>query len=392
MSALHEPTVAEDELRPTHLEVDLALLAQNYELIARHVAPAQVMPILKANAYGHGAVAVAKKLEQIGAPYVGVAYLEEGLRLRQAGVQMPVLVMGGIVGSQVPRFLEHDLTLTASSIDKLTAIDECAARMGRSARVHLKIDTGMERIGVHWYSAEKLLEASLSKRHLKIEGVFTHFANADEAELSHARLQLERFHEALYFYERRSLPTPLRHAANSGAILQLPESHLDMVRPGILFYGSSPAQGLRLSLPVQQALRWLTRVVFFKVVQPRHPVSYGSSWSPHEQTRVITLPVGYGDGYVRSMSGRAEVLLRGRRVKVVGRICMDQVMVDIGWTSAFNGDEVVLLGSSREDPGATIRIEELAEWAGTIPHEVLTSINTRVPRVYVDGSVGHERG
>jgi alanine racemase len=166
-----------------------------------------------------------------------------------------------------------------------------------------------------------------------------------------------------------------------------------MVRPGILFYGASPSTSLPLSLPVKQALRWVTSVVFFKVVQAGFPVSYGSSWSPGEQTRVITLPVGYGDGYVRSMTGRAEVLLHGRRVKVVGRICMDQVMVDIGWTSAFNGDEVVLLGNSVEaggsgrepdtdDSGRAIRIEELATWAGTIPHEVLTSINTRVPRIY----------
>jgi len=138
-----------------------------------------VMPILKANAYGNGLVAVAQKLEAIGAPYVGVAYLEEGLRLRQAGVRMPVLVMGGIVGSQIPRFLEHDLTLTASSVDKLRAIEECAALLGKRARVHLKIDTGMERIGVHWYSAEKLLEASLTMAHLEVEGIFTHFANAD---------------------------------------------------------------------------------------------------------------------------------------------------------------------------------------------------------------------
>src|SRR4051812_45691358 len=172
------------------------------------------MPILKANAYGHGLVAVAQKLESIGAPYVGVAYLEEGLRLRQAGVRIPVLVMGGIVGSQVPRFLENDLTLTASSVDKLQAIDECAGSMGCTARVHLKIDTGMERIGVHWYSAEKLLEASLATKHVRVEGVFTHFANADERDLTHARLQLERFHEALDFYARRSLPPPLRHAAN----------------------------------------------------------------------------------------------------------------------------------------------------------------------------------
>jgi alanine racemase len=381
VTPLHEPTVTLTELRPTHLEVDLDCLAENYRVIAQHVAPARVMPILKANAYGHGLVAVARKLEQVGAPYVGVAYLEEGLRLRQEGVSLPVLVLGGIVGSQIPLFVEHDLTLTASSVDKLTAIDECAAGLKKRARVHLKIDTGMERIGVHWYSAERLLEASLQVKHVEVEGIFTHFANADDRDLGHARLQLERFHEVLSFYERRSLPTPLRHAANSGAILQLPESHLDMTRPGILFYGATPALDLPLALPVKQALRWLTRVVFFKVVKAGQPVSYGSTFAPREMTRVVTLPVGYGDGYVRAMSDKAEVIVHGQRFPVVGRICMDQIMVDIGWNSAYNGDEAVLLGASGD---AQIRIEDLAAWAGTIPHEVLTAINTRVPRVYLE--------
>ena len=376
---LHEPTLSLAELRPTHLEVDLACLRDNYRVIAEHVAPARVMPVLKANAYGHGLLPVAQMLERIGAPMIAVAYLEEALRLRQDGVRMPVLVLGGIVGSQIPRFLEHDLTLTASSLDKLEAIEACAAASGVRGRVHLKIDTGMERIGTHWYSANKLLEASLRTRHVEVEGIFTHFANADEPDLTHARLQLERFQEVLRFYERHSVPPPLRHAANSGAILQLPESHFDWVRPGILFFGSSPSIDLRLTLPVRQALRWITKVVFFKVVQPGNPVSYGSRWAPSEQTRIITLPVGYGDGYMRAMSGRAQVIVNGRRMPVVGRICMDQVMVDIGWSSAYNEDEVILLGQSA---GAEIRIEELAAWGNSIPHEVLTSINTRVPRIY----------
>jgi alanine racemase len=376
---LHEPTIATDELRPTHLEVDLERLAENYRAIAKHVAPARVMPILKANAYGHGLVEVARKLEAIGAPYVGVAYVEEGLRLRQHGVRLPILVLGGILGSQIPRFIEHDLTLTASSVDKLRAIDEHAAALGRPATVHLKIDTGMERIGVHWYSADRLLEASLACRHVRVEGIFTHFANADARDLGHARLQLERFHEVLRFYERRSLPPPLRHAASSGAILTLPESHLDLVRPGVLFYGAGPSPEVPVTLPVRQALRWVTRVVYFKVVKPGHPVSYGSTWAPADLARVVTLPAGYGDGYSRAMSGRAEVILHGKRYPVVGRICMDQIMVSIGWDAAHNGDEAVLLG---ESGSAAITIEELAAWAGTIPHEVLTSINTRVPRVY----------
>jgi alanine racemase len=245
--------------------------------------------------------------------------------------------------------------------------------------VHLKIDTGMERLGMHWYSAEALLEASLATPHLDIEGIFTHFANADGHDLTHARLQLERFHEVLSFYDRRSLPTPLRHAANSGAIAQLPESHFDFVRPGILFYGARPSPEVPNVIPVRSALRWISRVVFFKVVKPGNPISYGSTFQPSEMVRVVTLPVGYGDGYARAMSGQAQVLLAGKRRPVVGRICMDQVMVSIGWDSAYNGDEVVLLG--RQDDGE-IGIEDLAAWAGTIPHEILTSINTRVPRVY----------
>jgi alanine racemase len=291
------------------------------------------------------------------------------------------LVLGGIVGDQIPRFIENELTLTASSIDKLTAIEECSARLGRRARVHLKVDTGMERIGVHWATAERLLAHAARAKHVDVEGVFTHFATADEPDLSFSKLQLERFLEVTSFYERHGLRVPLRHVANSGAILRMPESHLDMVRPGILFYGAPPASELPLTIPVQQALRWVTRVVYFKVVGAGRSVSYGGVFSPAAATRVITLPVGYGDGYLRAMSGKAEVLVHGERRPVIGRICMDQIMVDIGWNSAFNGDEVVLLGRSGNEH---IRIEDLARWAGTIPHDVLTSINTRVPRVALD--------
>lgn len=376
---LHAPTISDAELRPTHLEVDLGVLATNYAAIAAHVAPARVMPILKANAYGHGLVEVARLLETVQAPMVGVAYLEEGLRLRQQGIRLPVLVMSGIVSAQIPLFLAHDLHLTASSVDKLHAIEEVAAAMGRSARVHLKIDTGMERIGVHWYSAERLLEASLACRHVHVEGIFTHFANADAPDPSHAHLQLERFEEVLRFYERRALPLPIRHAASSGAIAGLPASWLDMVRPGVLFYGARPSAHIPAVVPVRGALRWVTRVVFFKVVPAGHPVSYGSTYTPTTPERVVTLPVGYGDGYMRAMSGRAQVLLGGTRYPVIGRICMDQVMASIGWGTAYNGDAAVLLGCDGADE---ITAEDLAAWAGTIPHEVLCSINTRVPRVY----------
>ena len=378
---LHEPTISDGVLRPTHLEVDLGRVAANYRAIAAH-SSAPVMPILKANAYGHGLVPVATRLQAEGAPYLGLAFLEEGIRLREAGVTTPILVLGGILGSQIPLFLEHDLDLTASSVDKLMAIEEAAAATGVRARVHLKVDTGMERIGIHWYTAERLLEASLRCKHVDVQGVFSHFASSDSDDLTYARLQLERFLEVLDFYERRSLATPLRHIANSGAVLQMPEAALDMVRPGILLFGVAPSSSVPMTVDVQPAMTWKSRVVYFKVVQAGNPVGYGSTWAPAKQTRLVTVPVGYGDGYLRSMSHHAHVILHGKRYPVVGVICMDQVVVDIGWDSAYNGDEVVLLG---EGQGQSLRVEELADWAGTIPYEVLTNINTRVPRVYVSG-------
>ena len=377
---LHAPTAADDGvMRPTRVDVDLDVLADNFAAIRAHVGGRPLMPVLKANAYGHGLVPVARRMEAEGAAILAVAYLEEGILLRRAGIRCPILVLGGVVGEQIPLFLAHDLRITASSVSKLQAVEACAAAAGATATVHLKIDTGMERVGVHWYSAAPLLEASLRCPHVRVEGVYSHLANSDLTDPAPTRQQLDRFTEALDFYERRSLPTPLRHIANSGAVLQHPDTWLDMVRPGILLYGVLPAPGLQLRVPVRPALRWSTRVVYFKVVPAGAPVSYGSTWAPPTQTRIITLPVGYGDGYFRAMSGQAQVLVAGRRCPVVGRICMDQMMVDIGEGSAHNGDEVVLLGGSGAD---AIEADALAGWAGTIAYEVLTNINTRVPRVY----------
>ncbi|MCP4417497.1 MAG: alanine racemase, partial [Chloroflexi bacterium] len=343
--ALNEPTISSNGvLRPTYIEVNLARLTQNYRTIEQAVSPAKVMPILKANAYGHGLVQVARHVVGLGAPYLGVAFLEEGILLREAGIDVPVLVMGGIIGNQIPLFLQHSLTITASSVEKLAQIDAAAAVMGVQAKVHLKIDTGMERIGVHYYSADGLLEAALGCEYCLVEGIYSHFANADTAVLHSANIQLDRFNQVLSFYESRGLPPPpLRHLANSAAILQLPRSHFDMVRAGILLYGVYPANDVAKTIAVRPVLSWKSRVVYFKVVQPNHPVSYGSTWQSDHMIRVVTVPVGYGDGYFRRMSGRAQVIIRGRRYPVIGRICMDQLMVNIEWETAYNNDEVILL-------------------------------------------------
>jgi len=354
----NQPVIAAGEtVRATWAEVNLSRLSQNLQAIRAHVAPARVMIVVKANAYGHGLAEVTRQLGPL-ADYIGVAVLEEGIFLRELGVKAPILVLGGIWGDQVPQYLQYDLTLTASSVERLEQIDGAAARMGVKAKVHLKIDTGMERIGVHYYSAGTLQEATLQCKHVEVEGIFSHFANSDAVDLSHARLQLERFQEVLRFYEKNSLPMPIRHMANSAAILQLKESHLDMVRPGIMLYGVYPAKNVARTVEIRPALTWKSRVVYFKLVKAGHPVSYGSTWQSDHAVRVVTVPVGYGDGYFRSMSNQAQVLIRGKKYPQVGRICMDQMMVNIENDSAFNGDEVTLLG---ESDSTAITAQELAD-------------------------------
>lgn len=382
MTAFNHPiiSISDEVVRPTVAEINLDRITKNYRAIEKFVAPAKVMPVLKANAYGHGLIQVARHVVTLGAGYLGVAVLEEGILLREAGIKVPILVMGGILGNQVPIFLKYKLTLTASSVEKLQQIDEAASALGVQAKVHLKIDTGMERLGIHYYSAESLLTAALACQHCLVEGIFSHFANADAANLHSASEQLNRFNQVLGFYEKQGVERPsLRHMANSGAILQLPASRYDMVRAGILLYGVYPSHEVAHTIHVQPALAWKSRVVYFKVVKPGHPVSYGSTWQSDHLVRVVTLPVGYGDGYFRSASGKAQVIIRGRKYPVIGRICMDQMMVNIEWETAFNDDEVILIGQAGDE---IIRVEDLAEWAGTIPYEILTNINTRVPRVY----------
>jgi alanine racemase len=376
----HQAPLSPEEarLRPTYAVVHLSRLRANLAAIKKHVGPVRVMVILKANAYGHGLAAVARALAP-QADAFGVALVEEGIALRRLGIENPILVFGGTWTRQIPLFLEHGLALTVPSLARLRDVEEAAAARGSRARVHLKIDTGMERIGVHHYNARGLLEAAVLSPHVEVEGIYSHFANADAEDLADARRQLARFEEVLRFYERRSLPVPTRHMANSAALLRMRESHLDLVRPGILIYGVYPFAGAPHPVAVAPALSWKSRVVYFKVVPAGSPVSYGSTWQSDHPVRVVTVPVGYGDGYFRSMSNQARVLLRGQRYPQVGRICMDQLMVNIEDGTGYNGDEVVLIG---EQDGERITVEDLAEWAGTIPYEVLTAISERVPRVY----------
>jgi alanine racemase len=245
--------------------------------------------------------------------------------------------------------------------------------------VHLKIDTGLERIGVHYYSASQLFDAALASSHCDIVGVYSHFADVSLDDLTLAKLQLERFLESLHSFESRAKGPFLRHIASSSGLMSLKESHLDMVRPGLSLYGVYPGEGYNEILKVHPVLKLKSQVVYFKVVKKGAGVSYGHKWHAPEDTRVVTLPLGYGDGYLRALSNKAPVLIRGKRYPTVGVICMDQLMVNIGRGEAFNGDEVVLIG---EQEGERVSVEELARLIDTTPHEILVALNQRVPRVY----------
>jgi len=377
---INHPIISETEIiRPTRVEVDLNAIKANYKKVKKQVGNCKIMPILKANAYGHGLLRIAQLFEDLKADYLGVAVVEEGILLREKGINIPILVLGGVWGNQVPLFLKHNLTITASSIDKLNQIDDTAGVMKVKAKVHLKIDTGMERIGVHYYNAENFLDAAYKCKNIDVEGIYSHFANSDASDITYAKLQLERFKEVLSFFEKRSIETPLRHISNSGAILQLPEANFDMVRPGIMLFGVYPTKEVNKTVEINPALTWKSLVVYFKVIKPNHPVGYDSTFTTDHNIRAVTIPVGYGDGYLRRMSHKAEVLIKKKRYPVIGTISMDQIIVNLEQGSAYNGDEVILLG---RDGKNSITCEELADWAGTNPYEILTNINTRVPRIY----------
>jgi alanine racemase len=360
-------------MRATHAEIDLSALERNYRAFKNLVAPSKIMAVVKADAYGHGMIECARRLKHAGCDYFGVAFVEEGIALRQSGINDPIHVYGGLQGSQIAQFIEHDFDVTASSLDKLRAIEECGEKLNKRVRVQLKIDTGLERIGTHYYSAEKLIQSAFSSRLLDVVGVYSHFARADEPKQEFTKIQLERFlaiKQQVQKLNPKTLPT--FHIANSAAALSMPESRLDMVRIGLGLYGVYPAPHLTSMLKLEPVLSLKTKVVYFKCIKAGAGLSYGHSFVAPNDTRIVTLPIGYADGYPRSLSNCAEVLIRGRRYPVRGTICMDQLMVDIGADGeAYNGDEVVLIGGQLDQ---SVTANELANKANTIPYEILSCI------------------
>ena len=371
-------------MRRTRAEIDLQALKNNFDGITRRVGPnVEIMGIVKANAYGHGIIETARALVGFGCNYLGVGFLEEGIELRSNNIVTPILVLGGVLGSQISEFLQHDLDITVSSLSIAEQVNAAARRNGgKKARVHLKVDTGMERIGVRAEHAVPFAEQVCRYDRLDVIGMYSHFATSDERDKSFAHLQLQRFNDVLTKIKKLGIEIPHIHMANSGAILDLPDSYFTMVRPGIMLYGCYPTRETSESVPIRPVLSLKSEVVYLKEVPPETSISYGRKYFTSAATRIATVPAGYGDGYSRRLTNQTDVLIGGARFPVVGTICMDQMMVDVGMESHVRvGDEVVLVGRQGDQE---ITMWELAGKLGTIPYELLTGILPRVPRVFIN--------
>ncbi|HEU5318180.1 MAG TPA: alanine racemase [Chloroflexota bacterium] len=369
--------------RAAWMEVDLDAIAGNLERLRAIAAPAAVMAVLKADAYGHGAVRVARTAVQHGAAALGVAVLSEAAALRERGIGAPILVLGYTPAWQARDVVRAGVAVSVFSLDVAQALSRASAALARPAvRVHIKVDTGMHRLGVAPEEAVGFARAVAALPGVEIEGVFTHFASADEADDAYTRLQLERFRRVLAEWEAAGLARPQWvHAANSAATLRFPEARFDMVRTGIALYGMHPSGEVRCPEGFRAALRLKTQLAQVKEIEEGEPVSYGRTWVAARRSRIGILPIGYADGFRRAPANWGEVLVRGRRAPVVGRVCMDMCVVDVtDVEGARVGDEVVLIGEQQED---RLTAEEVAAQLGTINYEVVSQILARVPREIV---------
>jgi alanine racemase len=368
-------------IHPTRATIDLPAFRNNLSLVRSYVGNrVRIMAVVKANAYGHGMLRIAREAVQNGASYLGVARVEEGIELKKEGIDQAVLVFEVPPGTHLEKAIAEGLELTVTSVNGARAIAGVAQKARRKARIQVKVDTGMGRLGVHDQGAIGAVEQIARLPEIELAGVYSHFATSDEEDQSFALAQLTRFERVLEGLQHRRLDVPLRHMANSGAIISLPSSYFDMVRPGIMLYGYLPRKGMPVARPLVPVMSLLSVAAFIKTVAKGTSISYGRRYYAPEETRIATVPVGYADGYSRLLTNNSEVLIRGTRFPVVGTICMDHFMVDLGERKDVEeGDLVTLVGS---DGAEQITAWDLAEKLQTIPYEVTCMISARVPRHY----------
>ncbi|MDR3552194.1 MAG: alanine racemase [Clostridia bacterium] len=379
-----------DYLKRTWAQVDLDNITKNFHAIRSFVRPGcLVMAVVKADAYGHGVPYVARELYLAGADYFGVSNLEEAMQLRASGIYKPVLILGSTPVSHAAELIRHGITQTVCSLDYAAALSEQAARAGGRVNVHIKLDTGMGRLGFlynlthHGSDTIGEIEKSVRLSNLDATGIFTHFAVADEPQNSFTRVQFELFTDAIDKLRQRGVEFRLRHCCNSAGLLNFPSMQLDMVRPGIILYGLLPVAGMPVPITLRPAMELKTIISQIKTLGAGVPLSYGLKYRTEKATTVATLPVGYADGFSRRLTNNAEVLVGGRRAGIIGRVCMDQCMADItGIADVQEGGIVTIIG---RDGGAEITMDELAGHMGTINYEAVCLIGKRVPRIFFKG-------
>lgn len=364
--------------RAVWAEIDMKALEDNIRNIKSCIkGNAKFCAVVKANAYGHGALEVAQKAVEMGADYLAVAVLSEAIELRNAGFTTPILILGATPIEDSGLLVDYNITQAVFTIEQAKAISAEALRRGKVAKVHLKVDTGMSRIGVRPEMAGEFAKGIASMPYMELEGMFSHFALADVKDKTFAHKQLDNFKLALQKVEEAGVKLAIRHIANSAAILEMPEAHFDMVRAGIILYGLWPSDEVEHVIELKQVLKLCAKLVYVKALHVGESISYGCTFTAQRESRIATLPLGYADGYTRLFSGKAQISFNGKRAPIAGRICMDQCMADITDIPELKqGDTVVLYGSDE------LTTDEAASWLGTINYELPCMLSPRVPRIY----------
>ena len=374
--------------RPTYAEIDLSALKHNYQLIRSSIPrKTEILAVVKADAYGHGFMDISRELENLGVNAFGVAFLAEGIQLRKSGCDKPILLLGGVYPGQERKCIGYNLSTTIFTLEQAQALNQAASagKLFRRAQVHLKVDTGMGRLGVPCNEVPQFLAELKKLQNISLEGLISHFASADELDESgqyFTRLQGERFAWALAEIRKAGFNPRYIHIANSAAALLRNIPDCNLIRPGITLYGALPSADFQGKLDLKPVMRLKSRIAMLKWVEPGTTISYARRFTAGQRTLIASVPVGYADGYPRALTNRGEVLIRGQRAKVAGTVCMDWLMLDVtGIEGVTVGDTVILMGP--DDSGNCIHAEELATWADTIPYTIFCGISKRVPRVYL---------
>ncbi|HIU64862.1 MAG TPA: alanine racemase [Candidatus Avacidaminococcus intestinavium] len=365
------------QLRNAWAEIDLQAVKHNIEETRKMLDGAKLCAVVKADAYGHGAVEVAKAAVDAGAEFLTVAIFSEALELRQAGISVPILILGAPQEEYAEETVTLDISQTVFAFEQAGCLALAARRIGKPAKIHIAVETGMNRIGVAYDKAGKLVEEIKVLPDVEIEGCYSHFATADNSDKLFCHQQFIKFQKALAEIKAAGVDVRYKHIANSATITELPEMKLDMVRQGITLYGIWPSPEVNHGLNFKPVMCLKAKIICLKEVSAGESVGYGRTFITKEQTKIATLPIGYADGVRRCLSNKGYVLIRGQQAPIIGRVCMDQMMVDVTQIKDVSmGDEAILFGTKQ------LPVEKVAEWSDTIPYEVLCTISKRVPRVY----------